>query len=91
MILVIGAFTILNPSRKIFLVRTTKYPASYDSLITKLHLSVIELDSLLYKYSRGTDILNYWKGSGRTGHWNQRAHSIIGNYLANYIYGYLEQ
>ena len=78
-------------SRKIFIVRTTKYPVSYDSLVSQLHLSVIELDSLLFKYSKGTDILNYWKGSGRTGHWNQRAHSIIGNYLANYIYGYLER
>jgi hypothetical protein len=80
-----------SSSLKIFIVRTTKYQANYDNLISKLHLSVIELDSLLFKYSKGTDILNYWKGSGRTGHWNQKAHSIIGNYLANYLYSYLKR
>lgn len=80
-----------NSSRKIFIVKSTKYPGSYDDLVSKLHLSEIELDSLLFNYSKGTDILNYWKGSGRTGHWNQRAHSVIGNYLANYVYDYLEE
>ncbi|HKI79750.1 MAG TPA: SGNH/GDSL hydrolase family protein [Ignavibacteriaceae bacterium] len=77
-----------NSPIKIFIAKSNNYPVYYDNLISKYHLSTIDLDSLLYKYSKGTEILNYWKASGETGHWNHKAQRIIGNYLANYIYNY---
>ena len=78
-----------NTSTKIFIVKSTDFPRDYDNLISKLQLSVINLDSVLTKYAKGTDVLHYWKATNEDGHWNYTAQNVIGNYLADIMYKYL--
>ena len=46
-----------NTSTKIFVVKSTDFPGNYDNLVSKLQLSVINLDSVLSKYAK---VLTYY-------------------------------
>lgn len=64
---------------KSILVEVEELPDYYESIIENNHLESIELFKELNQYTKYE--LNYWKASGKFGHWNQKAHLIISNYL----------
>jgi hypothetical protein len=70
-----------SSTKKIIFVETSKLPDYYGELINKLNLPMIHLVDYLAPYDKNRD-LQYWKGSRKFGHWNHRAHEVIGNYLA---------
>ena len=72
--------TIYHP----IIVQIDDYPIYYDDLITALDLNVYPLMEELAKYHR-KDLI-YWKASGKTGHWNQIAHRVVGEYLIREIF-----
>ena len=71
-----------SSTEKIIFVETSKLPDYYDELISNLNLPMIHLVDYLAPYDKNRE-LQYWKGSRKYGHWNHRAHEIIGNYLAD--------
>lgn len=73
---------------RIVLVEVEELPHNYKNLIKEFDIPVIKLKDELAKYS--IKEIKYWKASGKTGHWNQNAHIIIGKYLVKEILNLLQ-
>ncbi|WP_337866669.1 hypothetical protein [Ignavibacterium sp.] len=71
---------------KILLIEVEKLPEDYISLIKSNNIEILPLYSELQNYSKYE--LNYWKASGKLGHWNQKAHKIISKYLSEILINY---
>jgi len=71
---------------KIILVEVEELPEKYINLIKAYNLETIPLYKELKKHSKYE--LNYWKASGKIGHWNHKAHILISKFLLKYLINY---
>lgn len=62
-------------------------PDSYYKLFRTYNIQTINLEKELSKYDRKDT--NYWKASGKFGHWNYYGHKIVAKFLANNIINYI--
>jgi hypothetical protein len=65
---------------KPIIVKINSYPSTYDSLLTELKIPIINLQAVLGKYDNNE--LTYWAASGKYGHWNHYANSIIAKFIS---------
>ncbi len=63
------------------IVEAEKLPLIYQKLLKENHIVAIPLYIELEKHPK--EKLNYWKASGKFGHWNQNAHKTVSDYLIN--------
>lgn len=68
-----------NIKNKSLIVEVEKLPENYNYLFNANKIKTLKLFEELNKYSDYE--LKYWKASGKFGHWNQKAHLMIGNFL----------
>ena len=66
------------------IVQVDDYPNYYNELLKRAKFNIIPLNEELKKYDNLD--LTYWKASGKVGHWNHFAQSVIGEYLVKEIY-----
>jgi lysophospholipase L1-like esterase len=69
--------------RKVFLVEVEELPEKYHILFKEYNVPIVKLYEELNKYPKYET--NYWKASDKYGHWNQKAHSIINDFLVKRI------
>lgn len=69
-------FRRFNPT----IVKINSYPDSYDSILSKLKIPIVDLQTELEKYDNKK--MTYWAASGKYGHWNHYANSIIAEFLS---------
>lgn len=68
-----------DSENKSIIVEVEKLPENYDNLFKANNIKTLKLFEELNKYSDHE--LKYWKASGKFGHWNQKAHLMIENFL----------
>ena len=72
-----------NIKNNSIIVEVEKLPDNYNYLFNANNIKTFKLFEELNKYSDYE--LKYWKASGKFGHWNQKAHFIIENFLLNQL------
>jgi hypothetical protein len=55
-------------------------PEQFNSLV------IVRLHEVLTKNGQYDESYHYWKGSGKSGHWNQEAHHVIANIIASNVF-----
>ena len=76
----------LNPAKDIVINRDSKdLPEQIHIKIKEENLILLDLrDSLNILKKQGIDPY-YWEATGKIGHWNHKAHKVVGTYIANEI------
>jgi len=79
-------FESLDPA-KVIIVNNgySKLHEPINELCQSRNLHVIDLSDLLSKAKESGNDLNYWKTTGKRGHWNHQGHEIIGKYITDRI------
>jgi hypothetical protein len=76
-------FKEMGDSKNAYFVYRARFPDKLNDYIVDSGIKVINLDEMLRGHKKKGGNLNYWKATGKTGHWNHEAHNIIGVYLAD--------
>jgi hypothetical protein len=60
-----------------------KLPEEILGICLERNLKFIDLSVILNSYLESGQDLNYWKATGRRGHWNHKGHIVIGKFLSD--------
>jgi hypothetical protein len=60
-----------------------KFPEEILGICLERKLKFIDLSVILNSYFESGQDLNYWKSTGRRGHWNHKGHIVIGKFLSD--------